>query len=186
MKPITVRRLAKIISAFTLLIAAPSLAQTNAPAIAANPPARPAPIFASQVDWKEHFGTSTVDTNTLFCLMAHDYFRGETTNVQKTVSQWLKNHPDAIVVSVSWFSPIYSARPASRFAYVWIVQGHDNLNLELVRRGCFAAETQMLNPDQVSDISTINYQSFVQQVTKAGELAKKEKLGIFKSVQPHS
>jgi hypothetical protein len=103
---------------------------------------------ASKMTWKEHFGTSVAETNTLFSLMAHGYFRAETTNVQEVVDRWLSDHPKATVKTVSTFGPYLAARPNSRFAYVWVVQGNDNLNVELVRRGCVALETQLLNPDE--------------------------------------
>jgi hypothetical protein len=138
------------------------------------------PLTASQVTWNEHFGSSTADTNTLFSLMAHDYFRAESTNVQAVVDVWLKDHPKAVIISVSTFSPVMTRLPPSRFAYVWVLQGSDSLNVELVRRGCLAPETQMLNPDEKPDVSQKEYEAFVQIVTKAGETAKREKAGIWR------
>jgi hypothetical protein len=135
---------------------------------------------ASQVSWKQHFGSSTVDTNTMFSLMAHGYFRAESTNVQGVVDTWLKEHPKAIVISVSTGGPVMTRFPASRFAYVWVVQGGDRLNVELVRRGCFAAETQILNPNEKPEVSQKEYEDFVQRVTKAGESAKTEQVGIWR------
>ena len=136
-------------------------------------------LSASQVTWKQHFGSSTADTNTLFSLMAHGYFRAESTNVQGVVDAWLKEHPKAIVISVSTGGPVMARLPSSRFAYVWVVQGGDSLNVELVRRGCFAAETQVLNPDEKPEVSQKDYEGFVQRVTKAGESAKAEEVGIW-------
>jgi hypothetical protein len=137
-------------------------------------------LSASQVTWKEHFGSSPADTNTLFSLMAHGYFRAESTNVQIVVDAWLKEHPKAIVISVSTGGPMITRLPSSRFAYVWVVQGDHSLNVELVRRGCFAAETQFLNPGEKREVSQKDYESFVQRVTKAGESAKAEKVGVWR------
>jgi hypothetical protein len=138
------------------------------------------PLTASQMTLKEHFGSSTADTNTLFSLMAHGYFRAESTNVQGVVDIWLKDHPKAVVIRLSTFGPVMTRLPLSRFAYVWVVQDSDSLNLELVRRGCLAPETQMLNPDEKPDVSQKQYEAFVQRVTKAGESAKEEKIGIWR------
>ena len=140
-------------------------------------------LSASQVTWKEHFGSSTADTNTLFSLMAHGYFRAESTNVQGVVNAWLKKHPKAIVISVSTGGPVMTTLPSSRFAYVWVVQGGESLNVELVRRGCFAAETQILNPDEKPEVPQKDYKSFVQRVTKAGESAKAGKAGIWRDAR---
>jgi len=136
-------------------------------------------LSASQVTWEQHFGSSSVDTNKLFSLMAHGYFRTESTNVQSVVDEWLNKHPKAIVISVSTGGPVFTRLPSSRFVYVWVVQGGDSLNVELVRRGCFAAETQILNPDEKPQVSQKDYERFVQKVTKAGEEAKEGKAGIW-------
>jgi hypothetical protein len=141
------------------------------------------PLAASQVTWKQHFGSSPADTNTLFSLMAHGYFRSKSTNVQSVVDDWLKVHPKAVVISVSTFSPVMTKLPTSRFAYVWVVQGSDNLNIELVRRGCFEPETQMLNPDEKPKVSQKDYDEFAQRISKAGESAKENNLGIWSKAQ---
>jgi hypothetical protein len=152
---------------FAVLLSAPGLLMASEP------------LPASQVTWKEHFGSSTADTNIIFSLMAHGYLRAESTNVQNIVDAWLKNHPKAVVISISTFGPAVTRSPSSRFAYVWVVQGSDNLNEELVRRGCFAPETQLLNPNEQPEVSYKDYEAFVQRITKAGESAKKEKIGIW-------
>lgn len=128
---------------------------------------------ASAVTWMRNFGISTVDTNTLFSLkVGHGYFGRASTNVQSVVNDWLKVHPQAVVVSVM------SRR---HFTYAWVVQGHDNLNVELVRHGCISPETQILNPGETPDVPQEDYDAFVLRVTKAGESAKQERLGIWGS-----
>jgi hypothetical protein len=139
------------------------------------------PLVASHVTWKEHFGSSRSDTNTLFSLIAHGYFRAESTNVQNFVDEWLKIHPKAIVISVSTGGPLMTKRPSSRLAYVWVAQGTNTLNVELVRQGCLAPETQLLNPDEKPEVPQNEYDAFVQRITRAGESAKHEKLGIWRN-----
>ncbi len=128
------------VTAFVIIIASSFLAVGAATGSEA--------LVASQVTWQEHFGSSTADTNTLFSLMAHGYFRAESTNVQRVVDTWLRDHPRAVVISVSTGGPVMTRFPSSRLTYVWVVQGSDSLNVELVRRGCIAPETQILNPDR--------------------------------------
>jgi hypothetical protein len=136
-------------------------------------------IPAAQVKWKGHFGESRIDTNTLFCLMAQGGFRAETTNVEKLVTTWLKAHSKAVVMTVLSHRPLVTARPSSRFAYVWVVQGSDNLNVELVRQGCFAAGTQSPMQDDKIEVPGEDYRAFVAQIAEAAEEAKREKRGIW-------
>lgn len=138
------------------------------------------PLPASKVTWKEHFGESRGDTNTLFCLMAHGYFRSETTNIQVVAAAWLKTHPKALVVTVVSGGPVFTRLPNSQQAFVWLVQQADNLNVELVRQGCLAPETQMLNPDEKPRVPQREYDTFVDAVTQAGRQAKAQKAGIWR------
>ena len=137
------------------------------------------PLSASQITWKEHFGTSGADTNTLFSLMAHGYFRAESTNVQPVMIAWLKDHPNAVVISVSSGGPLMTKPPSSKLVFVWVMQGSDSLNVKLVRQGCFLPDTQILNPGEKLEVSQKDYQTFVQRVVEAGKQAKKEKVGIW-------
>jgi len=139
------------------------------------------PLRASQVSWKEHFGQSTAATNTLFCLMAHGYFHSETTNVQSVIVNWITLHPKAMVIPVITGGPVLSKVPNSKQAFVWVVQGADMLNVELVRQGCLAPETQMLNLDESPHVPQADYEKFVRNVVEAGDQAKKRRLGIWRS-----
>jgi hypothetical protein len=138
------------------------------------------PLPASKVTWKEHFGESRADTNTLFCLMAHGYFRSETTNIQTAADAWLKTHPKAVVVTVVTGGPVFTRLPNSKQAFVWVVQEADNLNVELVRQGCLAPETQMLNPNEKPTVPQREYDAFVEKVADAGRQAKAQKAGIWR------
>ena len=141
------------------------------------------PLPASKMSWQEHFGKSRTDTNTLFCLMAHGYFRSETTNIHPVVDAWLKTHPKAVVVTVVSGGPVFRKLPNSKQAFVWVVQGADNLNAELVRQGCLAPETQMLNSDEQPQVPQEDYHAFVQKVTEAASQAKASKAGIWREKQ---
>ena len=64
------------------------------------------------------------------------------------VDGWLKEHPKAVIVKVVTGGPVLARQPNSKQSFVWIVEGTNNLNLELVRKGCLGPETQMLNPGE--------------------------------------
>jgi len=112
--------------------------------------------------------------------MAHGYFRSETTNIQTTVDAWLKSHPKAVIVTVVSGGPVYTRLPSSKLAFVWVVQESDNLNVELIRQGCLAPETQILNPDEQPKVPQTDYDTFAQRVIEAGRQAKALKVGIWK------
>jgi hypothetical protein len=156
----------------------PSMVQTKAaaPDFGAQTPTK----LASRIKWDDIFGSSAADTNSAFSLMAHGAFRAESTNVQNVVGVWLKDHPNAVVISILTYTPLVARFPSSRLACVWVVDGNDNVNVELVRRGCFAPETQLLNPDEKPEVSQKDYEAFARRIIKAGESAKEEKIGIWR------
>jgi len=113
--------------------------------------------------------------------MAHGYFHSETTNVQSVIVNWITLHPKAMVIPVITGGPVLSKVPNSKQAFVWVVQGADMLNVELVRQGCLAPETQMLNLDESPHVPQADYEKFVRNVVEAGDQAKKRRLGIWRS-----
>jgi len=112
--------------------------------------------------------------------MAHGGFRSETTNVQPVVDAWLKIHPNAVVITVVSDGPVFTRLPNSKLAFVWVVQDAENLNVELVRQGCLAPETQMLNSDEKLKVSQVKYDQFAEKVIEAGKQAKAQKTGIWR------
>jgi len=112
--------------------------------------------------------------------MAHGYFRSETTNIQATVDSWLKSHPKAVVVEVVSGGPVFTRLPNSKLAFVWVVQEADNLNVELVRQGCLAPETQALNPDEKPHVPQADYDTFIHKVDEAATEARAQKAGIWR------
>ncbi|HEX3718859.1 MAG TPA: hypothetical protein VH595_12900 [Verrucomicrobiae bacterium] len=140
----------------------------------------------SQVTWNDIFGEASSDTNTVFSLMAHGFlYFSETTNVENVVVSWLKNHPKSVVIPVFTYpEPVMTNNPLSRIKYVWLVQGHDSLNVELVRRGCVWPDTEMLLPKQNPQVTQKDYKSFIKKIIKAGEKAEKEKLGLWRQARP--
>jgi endonuclease YncB( thermonuclease family) len=65
--------------------------------------------------------------------------------------------------------------------YVWIIEGEHNLNLELVRQGCFEPQTQTIGKGQKLEAPQADYDAFVQKALDAGKEAKEKKLGVWKA-----
>ena len=113
--------------------------------------------------------------------MAHGWLLGtKSKNVQTVMGAWLKDHPKAAVVSVFSSGPMWTKNPSSKLAFVWVAQGNDNLNIELVRQGCISPETQVLGPDEKPEVSREDYKAFIQKIIEAVRQAKEQKIGIWK------
>jgi hypothetical protein len=140
------------------------------------------PIPATSVKWMGHFGTSEIAPKTNFCLMARGFFQMPTSpEMPRLIAAWLQDHPKATVVQVASFGPITDKYPDSKMAYVWVIDGEHNLNIELVRQGCFAPETQTTAKGQKLDVAQADYDAFVRKALDAGKTAKAKKLGVWKA-----
>lgn len=66
---------------------------------------------------------------------------------------------------------------------VWVVDGNDNLNMQLVRKGACEAKTVLLNEEDEGHILIKEevYKEFKKKVIEAETQAKKESLGIWAS-----
>lgn len=140
------------------------------------------PIPASSVRWNLHFGSSEKAPKATLCLMARGYFRMATNpDMPKLVDDWMRDHPKAMVVPVASFGPTIEKEPESRMIYVWIIDGEQNLNLELVRRGCFAPQTQAIGSAQKLEAPKADYDAFIEKAMAAGKEARDKKLGVWKA-----
>jgi hypothetical protein len=90
---------------------------------------------------------------------------------------WLSSHPKAILTRVCQYKEENSNKLT--LTYVWILDGNDNLNVELVRTGCVAADYMYVLEEQKIDIPAHKYQEFVQKVRAAESEAKAKRLGIW-------
>jgi hypothetical protein len=108
--------------------------------------------------------------------MARGAFRSPTKNVQAVTEAWVKKHPNAKLIRVSSM-PACTTDPEAILAFVWVVDGDENLNLELVRRGCFLPFTQTIGEGQKLEVSQTDYDAFANKVTQAGKYAQEHKLG---------
>jgi hypothetical protein len=140
------------------------------------------PISASSVKWMGHFGASEAAPKTNFCLMARGFFQMPTSpEMPGFIATWLRDHPKAVVVPVASLGPLTDKDPDSKLAFVWVVDGEHNLNLELVRQGCFAPQTQTIGKQQKLELPQAEYDAFVQKALDAGKDAKEKKLGVWKA-----
>ena len=128
------------------------------------------------------FGASEAAPKTNFCLMARGFFQMATSpEMPELIAAWLRDHPKATVVQVASFGPITDKDPDSKMAYVWAIDGEHNLNLELVRQGGFAPQSQTIAKGQKLETAQAEYDAFVQKALEAGKTAKEKNLGVWKA-----
>jgi len=98
------------------------------------------------------------------------------------IEQWLEKHPQAMAVPVEAF-PFFSKTVAR--VYVWIVDGTDHLNLDLVREGFISGSALMTNL-RVEDLYITGKQlwAFREQAAKAEIQAAEAEKGIWKDAEP--
>jgi hypothetical protein len=139
------------------------------------------PISASSVKWTGVFGGSEAAPRSAFCLMARGFFQMPTSpEMPGLIETWIRAHPKAVVITVATSGPITDKDPDSKLSFVWIVDGEENLNLALVRDGCFAPQTQTIGKNHKLEVSQADYEAFVKKALDAGKQAAEKKLGVWK------
>lgn len=92
-----------------------------------------------ELKFQKFFGQRTGDA-TMYCLLGNGYFRTISSGEEDAlISEWLAMHPNAKAVPVSLIGD------GSKFsiAYIWAVDGAENLNLSLVKRGAFPGSVML-------------------------------------------
>ena len=112
--------------------------------------------------------------------MARGFFRAPTNNIDVFTQNWLKEHPNAVVVPVSISGPTIEANPDSKMIFVWIVDGTESLNLALVRQGCMPGSTQMLPANEKLQVRKSDYDEFINKVVQMDRDAQMDRIGIWK------
>ena len=147
-------------------------------------------LSATNISWQEYYGSPTnlpaagvTITNVTLCLLVHGDVHVDTTNILSTVTNWLTDHPQAVVVPVCESQAAGSVSPGSKQLYAWVVQDEDVLNVELVRQGCVGPTTQILTKGDHPKISRADYNRFVQQIVDAGKEAEATRAGIWARVR---
>lgn len=79
----------------------------------------------------------------LYVLLGSGFLRPTTFgNPEVFVSEWLKRHPKAVVTPISRLvSTNTRTHQIMEIVYVWIEEGGDSLNVDLIRAGVFAGGT---------------------------------------------
>ncbi|MES2257790.1 MAG: hypothetical protein V4724_04690 [Pseudomonadota bacterium] len=71
---------------------------------------------------------------TMYCLLGNGFFRTISSREEDVlIPEWLSKHPNATAVPVS----IIGDGSKTPIVYIWAVDGKENLNLSLVRKGAF-------------------------------------------------
>lgn len=86
---------------------------------------------------------SKVNDRRLYVLLGSGFLRATSFGDPKVfVSNWLKLHPKAIVTPISrMLSTNTRTRQVMELVYVWVEDGNDHLNVDLIRAGTFAGGT---------------------------------------------
>jgi len=135
---------------------------------------------ASEIQWKGHFGGRKEEPHNVYCLMTQGAFRAPTSDdFEELIKIWLSQHPNAEASVVYILSPSLTDFPDSKMKSVWVVDGEDNLNIYLVRKGGCPAGTMLLNRGDKTALTREEYESFSKRVNDAEQLAKKDSLGIW-------
>ena len=102
-------------------------------------------------------------------------------NFQDIINKWVKNHPNSVVIPVHKINIWTKGELYAVQTYVWVMDGIDNLNIELVRNGACNSNTMLLT-DEKSDllISNSQYKLFENKILEAEKYAQSNKLGIWK------
>lgn len=148
-----------------------------------------------EFEFKSIFGTrKDGDTTTAYCLLGQGFFRAERSdNADSLMLDWMKKHPNARVVPVSSFA---INEKNQEMTYCWIVDKEENLNLFLVKNGCFPGGTmhRLKTREEMSRaerktwdedwnlkiyIDNQTYETFVTKLIESETLAKSQKLGIW-------
>ena len=158
----------------------------------AKPPAQPIP--ASGVNWMGltgYIGPVFSHEKPILCLLSpgtppvdeHEaaLIIGFAGPMNEAMMKWFREHRKAVVVTIAHLDTSGTKVAALKYGYnyVWVVAGDQNLNLELVRQGFIASNTQTgVNPKDLK-IPRADYDAFVQKALQAGKEAKEKKVGMW-------
>jgi hypothetical protein len=146
--------------------------------------ARPTEKYkASSFDWKGHFGGRKEEPYNIYILMARGGFRAPTSkDYEDLIEAWLAKHPNADAIVVYTLDGALTLSKDSKWKWVWVVDGDDNLNIHLVRSGGCEAWTMLLAKGDRAHVTRKEYESFVEKLIEAESLARKERLGVWSEI----
>jgi hypothetical protein len=149
---------------------------------------RLSPAFAitpGDIKWADRFGVDRHDPSVFYSLFSFGFFKAELSSDFAAVKNaWLRKHPQATLLPVVTRLNFNERIPGSKLIVVWIIDKDDNLNIELVRRGCVAASNMFVSPDDKLQVPRKDYEQFTKLLMAAEKLAKTEELGIWSWPRP--
>lgn len=154
-----------------------------------------------QESWHEVFGGAPSRSDTIYCLLGRGFFRADRSDdVDSLIAAWIHEHPNALVIPVTITGPVMIDEPGSRQVYCWLVDGDENLNELVVRRGGYLGGT-MVRPETWDELQQWEkdlfpeeekgsgatvlvdpavYDAFIARINDAEEQARTERIGIWK------
>lgn len=94
----------------------------------------------TELKFKKFFAQRADDNKTTYCLLGNGFFRTISSNEEDSmISEWLHNHPKAKAIPVS----IIGEDSKMPMIYIWVIDGEENLNLSLVRKGVFPGSVML-------------------------------------------
>jgi hypothetical protein len=135
--------------------------------------------LASSVTWKDQMGLVGNRANVMYSVMMNGFFRRPTFDMDAQVHHWLGAHPLARMVTVATMQPMMTQYTQSQIRLVWVVDGPDTLNLDLVRAGACQGGTMLIPPGLDQRISPSAYQASLRSLVRADSLAEQARLGVW-------
>lgn len=137
-------------------------------------------IKPSDIKWADHLGVDPHNPSIFYSLFSFGFFKAELSSHFTAVKNaWLRQHPQATLLPVVTRLNFNERIPGSKLIVVWIIDKNDNLNIELVRRGCVGASDMLVSPDDKLQVPRQDYEQFTRRLLAAEKLAKAEELGIW-------
>ena len=100
-------------------------------------------LSLSQMEFDSWYGALKGDTTDhYYCLLGFaETLTPSAENTDSLIAGWIKEHPQADVIPVYTYGPVFPSEPHSLQTYCWLVDGRDTLNIYLVREGALPALT---------------------------------------------
>ena len=132
-------------------------------------------------EWMGTIGHGKSNPDLFYSLLFLGYVRQELSPVCKgAISDWLKMHPAASMVSVAIDEKFDSRNSKSKLIFVWVVDGAESLGVDLVGNGCASANfLYTVQPGTKLQISPHNFQRMKDRLVAAETSARAAKLGIW-------
>ncbi|MGV8992984.1 MAG: hypothetical protein ACOH1O_02695 [Flavobacterium sp.] len=158
------------------------------------------PLKITDFEFKSIFGATKKEPKNTYCLLGTGFFRAPSSaNSDSLITEWIKAHPNAIVVPVSALGQVDIKDTEKTITYCWVVENKDTLNNYLIKNGCYPGGTMMRpktwnemekwekelyeDTDEKPDVKVFvdkkTYDNFIEQIKIAELFARENKLGIW-------